>query len=229
MAPYAGERAWARRSVKLDQTISSFGKSAANSGLAESGRQHIGHCAVMHQNRASGIEPLARYGHIPRLDRADVRRSAYHNQSTSMNVTNDSVPDAMLVSNTVAEIQTLARGFSQPLPAVQAVITIQVAFVAGTANAWRLIETTRSTVGRRRRMLCFDSLEQIQRSVDERLAWQRADEQFVARHMATPGGFPGVTADWVDSKHFDGIFWPSREAIRKEMCATSPKHTMTLS
>jgi len=87
-----------------------------------------------------------------------------------MNVTNDSVPDAMLVSNTVAEIQTLARGFPQPLPAVQAVITIQVAFVAGTANAWRLIETTRSTVGRRRRMLCFDSLDQIQRSVDERLA-----------------------------------------------------------
>jgi len=46
---------------------------------------------------------------------------------------------------------------------------------------------------------------------------------------AAGAGFPGVTADWVDSKHFDAIFWPSREAIRKEMCATSPKHTMTLS
>ena len=146
-----------------------------------------------------------------------------------MNVTHDSVPAAMFISNAVAELQTLARRFSQPLPTAQSVITIQVVFVAGTASAWRLIETTRSTVGRRRRMLCFDSLEQIRRSIDERLAWQRADERFVARHMATPGGFPSVTADWVHSRDFDAIFRPPRDAIRKEMCATSPKHTVTLS
>ena len=146
-----------------------------------------------------------------------------------MNITHDSVPDAMFISNAVAELQTLARRFSQPLPAVQSVIAIQLVFVAGTASAWRLIESTRSTVGRRRRMLCFDSLEQIRRSVDERLEWQRADAQFVARHMATPGGFPGVTADWVHSKDFDLIFWPSRDAIRKEICTTTPKHTVTLS
>jgi len=146
-----------------------------------------------------------------------------------MNVTHDSVPAAMFISNAVAELQTLARRFSQPLPTAQSVITIQVVFVAGTASAWRLIETTRSTVGRRRRMLCFDSLEQIRRSIDERLAWQRADEQFVASHMATSGGLPGVTADWVHSEDFDSIFWPSRDAIRKETCATSPRHTVTLS
>jgi hypothetical protein len=119
----------------------------------------------------------------------------------------DSVPDAMLISTAVAE---------------------QMVFVAGTASPWRLIETTRSTVGRRRRMLCFDSLEQIRRSVDERLAWQRADEPFVARHMATPDGFPGVSADWVHSKDFDSIFRPSWDALRKEVCATSPKHVVTL-
>lgn len=146
-----------------------------------------------------------------------------------MTVAHDSAPDAMLISNAVAELQALARRFSQPLPAAQSVITIQVVLVAGTANPWRLIETTRSTVGRRRRMLCFDSLEQLRRSIDERLAWQRADEQFVARHMATPGGFPGVTEDWVHSKDFDLVFRPSRDAIRKEMCATSPKRTVTLS
>jgi len=145
-----------------------------------------------------------------------------------MNIAHDPVPDAMLISTAVAELQTLARRFSRPVPAVQSVITIQVVFVAGTASPWRLIETTRSTVGRRRHMLCFDSLEQIRRSVDERLAWQRADEQFVARHMATPDGFPGVTADWVPSKDFDSIFRASRDAIRKEMCATSPKHVVTL-
>jgi hypothetical protein len=152
-----------------------------------------------------------------------------HNQSTSMNITHDSVPDATFISNAVAELQTLARSFSQPLPAGQSMITTQVLFVAGTASAWRLIEATQSTVGRRRRMLCFDSFEQIRRSVDELLTWQRADEQFVATHMATPGGFPGVTADWVHSKDFDLIFLPSRDAIRKEMCATSPKHSVTLS
>jgi hypothetical protein len=141
----------------------------------------------------------------------------------------DSVTDAVLISNGVAELQTRAHRFSQPLPAVQAVITIQVVFVAGTASPWRLIETTRSTGGRRRCMLCFDSLEQIRSSVDERLAWQRADAQFFAAHMATPDGFPGVTADWVHSRDFESIFRPSRDAIRKEMCATSPKQTVTLS
>ena len=146
-----------------------------------------------------------------------------------MTVAHDFVPDAMLISNGVAELQTLARRFSQPLPVAQSVVTIQVVFVAGAASPWRLIETTRSTVGRRRRMLCFDSLEQIRRSVDERLAWQRADEQFLARHMATPDGFPSVTADWVHSRDFESIFRPSRDAIRKEMCATTPKHTVTLS
>jgi hypothetical protein len=141
----------------------------------------------------------------------------------------DSVQDASFISNEVARLQRLAGAFSRPLPAVHSEITLQVVFVAGTACAWRLIETVRSTIGRQRRMLCFYSLDQIRRSIDERLEWQRADEQFVARHMATPGGFPGVTADWVHSKDFDLIFGPSRDAIRRQMCAMSPKHTVTLS
>jgi hypothetical protein len=78
-------------------------------------------------------------------------------------------------------------------------------------------------------MLCFDSFEQIRRSIDERLAWQRADAQFVADHMSTSDGFPGVTADWVHTKDFESIFMPSRDAMRKEICTTSPKRTVTLS
>jgi hypothetical protein len=132
------------------------------------------------------------------------------------------------VTNAVAELQAIAGAFLQPLPAVQSVLTLQVVLVAGAASAWRLIETVRSTIGRRRRMLCFDSLDQIRRAVDERLAWQRADEEFVATHMATPGGFPGVTADWVHSKDFDLIFGPSRDDLRKELCATSARHTVAL-
>ena len=137
--------------------------------------------------------------------------------------------DVNVISSELAQLQTLAGALTRLLPAAQSVVTLQVVFVASTACAWRLIETVRSTIGRKRRMLCFDSLEQIRRSIDERLAWQRADEQFVAGHMATPGGFPGVTADWVHSKDFDLIFGPSREAIHEEMCATSPEHTVTFS
>jgi hypothetical protein len=146
-----------------------------------------------------------------------------------MNVTQDSATDAILISNAVAELQALARRFSQPLAAAHSVITIQVVFVAGAASAWRLIETTQSARGRRRRMLCFDSLDEIRRSIGELLAWQRADEEFVATHMATPGGFPGVTADWVHSRDFDLVFQPSRDAIRRDMRATLPGHTVTLS
>jgi hypothetical protein len=146
-----------------------------------------------------------------------------------MNVTHDSARDPIFISNAVLELQTLAGAFSRSLPTERSVITLQVVFVAGTASAWRLIETARSAIGRRRRMLCFDSPDQIRRSVEERLAWQRADERFVAKHMATPGGLPGVTADWVHSKDFDLIFGPSRDAIRRELCATSPERTVVLS
>lgn len=146
-----------------------------------------------------------------------------------MNVTHDSAQDPIFISNDIAELQTLASAFSRSLATERSVITLQVVFVTGTASAWRLIETARAAIGRRRRMLCFHSLDEIRRSIEERLAWQRADERFVAKHMATPGGLPGVTADWVHSTDFDLIFGPSREAIRKELCVTSPENTVVLS
>jgi hypothetical protein len=139
------------------------------------------------------------------------------------------MPNFVSYTDAVPRLQTLADTLSRPLPPAQSVITLRVVFVAGTASPWRLVETIRSTTGHRRRMLCFDSLDRIRRSVEERLAWQRADEQFVARHMATPGGFPGVTADWVHSNDFDLVFGPRRDAIRKEICATSPDQIVTLS
>ena len=151
----------------------------------------------------------------------------------------NTVPEGRLVSGDAAGIdscmdaltrlRTMAATFSRPLPPAQSLIAVQVVFVAGTATPWRLVETVRFTTGPRRQMLCFDSLHRIWRCVEERLLWQRADEQFVARHMTTPGGFPGVTADWVHSKDFDAMFRTPRDAMRKEMCATSPRYTVTLS
>jgi hypothetical protein len=149
-------------------------------------------------------------------------------RDTPLNVAQDSGQDRALIANGIAQLQKLAAAFSQPLPATRSVLTLQVVFVSGTTNAWRLIEIVRSGIGRRKRMLCFDSFEEIRRSMAERLAWQRADAQFVADHMSTSGGFPGVTADWAHSKDFESIFLPSRDAIRKEICATSPKRTVPL-
>ena len=145
-----------------------------------------------------------------------------------MIVTPDFEQDPTIISNAIAGLQAMASGFSQSSPVAPSVITLQVVFVVGAANAWRLIEIERSMNACRRRMLCFDSASQIRRAIDERLAWQRADERFVANNMATPGGFPGVTADWVPSKDFDWILGPARDAIRKELCATSARLTVSL-
>jgi hypothetical protein len=150
---------------------------------------------------------------------------------TGTTSSSDSGQDASFPScrDALRQLQTTAGTFSMPVSPAQSLITLQVVFIAGTASPWRLVETVRSTNGHQRRMLCFDSLDRIRRSVEERLMWQRADEQFVARHMATPGGFPGVTADWVHSNDFELILGPQREAIGREICTTSPDYIVRLS
>jgi hypothetical protein len=137
-------------------------------------------------------------------------------------------PGPAALSNEIAELQTMASAFSQSPPALLPVTTLQVVVTIDAARGWRLIETMRSASGRRRQMLCFDSREQIRRALEERLAWQRADGQFVATNMATPGGLPGVTSDWVHSKDFDLIFGPTRDALRKSICTTSAQCTVAL-
>jgi hypothetical protein len=46
--------------------------------------------------------------------------------------------------------------------------------------------------------------------------------------MATPGGFPGVTVDWVHSKDFELVFATSRQLLREQMCATPSSRTVIL-
>jgi hypothetical protein len=135
--------------------------------------------------------------------------------------------DHVSCTDTPGRLQSMAATFSRPLPPAQSLIAVQVVFVAGTATPWRLVETVRSITGQRRQMLCFDSLDRIRRCIEDRLAWQRVDEQFVERHMATPYGFD-ITADWVHRKDFDLIFGAQRDALCKQMCTTSPNHIVTL-
>lgn len=134
------------------------------------------------------------------------------------------------ISSALIGLRTLAVEFSQSSTAMELGSALWAAFVADAANPWRLVETGRSRNGRmrRKRMLCFGSLDEIQHAVEERLAWATADEQFRANHMATVAGLPGVTGDWVPSKDFDLIFATSRRLLRAEICRTPSVETVML-
>ena len=129
-------------------------------------------------------------------------------------------PDDLRIAASLLSLHDLAEHFWQPLSALQATMTLRVFFVVGSSSPWKLIEVLRSRYGRTRRVLCFDNEAQLRTAIEERLAWQRADEEFVERNMSTAGGT--VTADWVPSKDFEMIFGAKREEIRRSICDTSP-------
>jgi hypothetical protein len=124
-------------------------------------------------------------------------------------------------------LQALAARFRRAFPMAESLMTLQALYVAGALSPWRLIELTRTPVGKEKRMLCFETLESLSAAIYERLAWQRADEEFVARNLSTPGGFPGVTVDWVHSKDFDLLFGSMREQLRTSNCPTIPTRTVS--
>ena len=116
------------------------------------------------------------------------------------------------------ELQDLARACSQSSTAIELRINFQVLHVVGAVDPWRLIETAGSHDGsrRRRRMLCHASPDQVRITLEAITTWIRADLQFSATHMATPGGFPGVTGDWVHAADFRIVFGPSRQLLRND-------------
>jgi hypothetical protein len=133
--------------------------------------------------------------------------------------------DADRILSALAGLQLLAVEFSQSSTAMELGQRLWVAYVADAEYPWRLIETERS---RRKRMLCFRSLGEIHSAAEERVVWATADEQFRETQMATPGGFPGVTADWVPSKDFDLVFATARRLLREQICTTSSAQTVVL-
>jgi hypothetical protein len=132
------------------------------------------------------------------------------------------------VSSSLRVLQPLAATFRRHFPVEGSVMTLQVLYVAGAVSPWRLIELIRTPTGREKRMLCFDTLGRLSAAVYERLAWQRADEEFVARNGSTPGGFPGVTADWVLSEDFERLSGSVREGLRAANCPTSPTRAVRI-
>ena len=135
-----------------------------------------------------------------------------------------SAPDD--VSVTVAELQRIADISGPSDPPGRSIGRLRIMFVVGSSWPWRAIESDRASP--RKRMMCFREPEQIQRIVLGRLDWQRADEQFVAEHMATPGNLPGITSDWVPSHSFDAVFESYRRGARQRIDQTAPNRIVNL-
>jgi len=115
------------------------------------------------------------------------------------------------VSLTVAELQRIADSSAPSHPAGR----LRIMLVVGSSWPWRAIESDGGSSNKR--MTCCRDPEQIRRIVLEHLDWQRAAEQFVTEHMATPGNLPGITADWVPSHSFDAVFESFRLRTREQI------------
>jgi len=130
------------------------------------------------------------------------------------------------VSVTVAELQRIADSSGPAQPPRRSIGRLRIMFVVGSSWPWRAIESDRAPT--HRRMMCFRESEQVRRALFERLDWQRVEEEFVAEHLATPGGLPGITADWVPSHLFDAMFETYRRGIHEERYQTKPDRIVNL-
>lgn len=115
------------------------------------------------------------------------------------------------VSAIVGKLQRLADSHETMRLVGQANRRLRILFVAGSPLAWRAIEDDRRVP--RRRMMCFRHFEHLQRFVLEQFAWERAYQKFVSEQMATPGGLPGITTDWLPSYSFDAVLEAYRDEI----------------
>ena len=104
----------------------------------------------------------------------------------------------------IRDFQRLANTSGPGDPPHRSIGRLRVMFAVGSSWPSRAIESDCSSAGKR--MMCFRESDQIQRILLERLEPQWVDDEFVAEHLATPGGLPGITSDWVPSHLFDAMF-----------------------
>ena len=130
------------------------------------------------------------------------------------------------VSVTVRELQRIADTSGPGDPLLRSIGRLRIMFVVGSTWPWRAIEFDRASS--HKRMMCFRESEQVQRILLERLEWQRADEEFIAEHLATPGSLPGITSDWVPSRLFDAMFESYRLDTREQGYQTTPDRIVNL-
>jgi hypothetical protein len=130
------------------------------------------------------------------------------------------------VSVTVTELQRISDASGPGHPPHRSTGPLRIMFVVGSAWPWRAIESDRASP--HKRMMCFGRSEQIQRILLERLDRRRDAEEFVAEHLATPGGLPGITSDWVPSHLFDAVFESYRLGTRERSYQTKPDRIVNL-
>jgi len=124
------------------------------------------------------------------------------------------------VSVTVTDMQRIADTFGSGHPSHRSSGLLRIMFAVESAWPRRAIESDRASPGKG--MMCFRKSEQIQRILLERLERARDDEEFASEHLATPGGLPGITSDWVPSHLFDPVFESYRLGTREQGYQTTP-------
>ena len=130
------------------------------------------------------------------------------------------------VSVTVRELQRIADTSGPGDPPFPSIDRLRIMFVVGSSWPWRAIESDRASP--HKRMMCFRECEQIRSLLLERLEWQRADEEFEAEHLATPGSFSGITSDWVPSRLFEAMFESYRLDTHEQGYQTTPDRIVNL-
>jgi hypothetical protein len=136
-----------------------------------------------------------------------------------------------LIPEEVRQLQLVANSYRMLQAGHAGATTLQVFFVSAERGSWRLVERQRvddNPPQLQTEMLVFHTVDELRDALQERLLWQVADAKFVASHMVTPGGLPGVTTDWVPTKDFDYVFWAPRQAIKHEICITEPTRSVVL-
>jgi len=107
------------------------------------------------------------------------------------------------VSAIVGELQRVADSHGTINLAAQTNGRLRILFVVGSSLPWRAIEYDREVSCRRR--MCFRDSKQLLRFARAQFDCERAHEKFVREHLATPGGLPGITTDWLPSHSFDAV------------------------
>jgi hypothetical protein len=108
-------------------------------------------------------------------------------------------------------------------------VDFRVAFSAGAALPWRLIETHRAALENGtprllRRMHCFRSAQSLEHSIEERTGWKMRDQSLVRGHFVQVGSAQPLEGSQVDLLDLTA----TRQALRAQMCLTRPERVIDL-
>lgn len=144
------------------------------------------------------------------------------------------------IAQALQGLQAMATLCADTFTTSQLKVEYRVAYSAGAALPWRLLEVhyrkprndSRYTL---RRMHCFRTSEGLRRSVQERAKWKACDQELVASylvkvrassdgHLAGQPDGQGASAPSVDLSQLR----PARLELRAQICVTRPERVVDL-